>query len=116
MITYDKDTLFKEFYIAKNKDIEIAKSKSKKSTPIDTLETSVYTNRIQFFKDHIRNKSINPKVYDNVDVNFENLLKVYESENPRDTFYLSIFNKTFAQKKLEEEIELELEYGKKDTN
>ena len=88
MITYDKDTLFKEFKDAKLKDIELARvqlSKNKKVSE-DTLETTVYVNRIQFFKDHIRNKTLNPRVYDLLDINFENLLKAYESENPRDYF------------------------------
>jgi len=111
MITYDKDTLFKEFKDAKSKDIELARvqlSKNKKVSE-DTLETTVYVNRIQFFKDHIKNKSINPRTYDLLDINFENLLKAYESENPRDYFYMSVFDKTFAQKKYEEELELDNE-------
>ena len=111
MITYDKDTLFKEFKDAKIKDIELARvqlSKNKKVSE-DTLETTVYVNRIQFFKDHIRNKTLNPKVYDLLDINFNELLKAYESENPRDYFYMSVFDKTFAQKKYEEELELDNE-------
>ena len=109
MITYDKDTLFKEFKDAKSKDIELARvqlSKNKKVSE-DTLETTVYVNRIQFFKDHIRNKTLNPKVYDLLDINFENLLKAYESESPRDYFYMSVFGKSFQQKMWEEEAELE---------
>lgn len=111
MITYDKDTLFREFKDAKNKDIELARvqlSKNKKVSE-DTLETTVYVNRIQFFKDHIRNKTLNPKVYDLLDINFNELLKAYESENPRDYFYMSVFNMTYEQKKFEEELELDNE-------
>ena len=111
MITYDKDTLFKEFKDAKLKDIELARvqlSKNKKVSE-DTLETTVYVNRIQFFKDHIRNKTLNPRVYDLLDINFENLLKAYESENPRDYFYMSVFDKTYSQKMYEEELELDNE-------
>jgi hypothetical protein len=111
MITYDKDTLFKEFKDAKIKDIELARvqlSKNKKVSE-DTLETTVYVNRIQFFKDHIKNKSINPKTYDLLDINFEALLKAYESESPRDYFYMSVFGKTYEQKKYEEELELDNE-------
>jgi hypothetical protein len=109
MITYDKDTLFKEFKDAKSKDIELARvqlSKNKKVSE-DTLETTVYVNRIQFFKDHIKNKTLNPKVYDLLDINFEELLKAYESESPRDYFYMSVFGKSFQQKMWEEEAELE---------
>ena len=92
-------------------NIELARvqlSKNKKVSE-DILETTVYVNRIQFFKDHIRNKTLNPKVYDLLDINFNELLKAYESENPRDYFYMSVFDKTFAQKKYEEELELDNE-------
>ncbi len=111
MITYDKDTLFKEFKDAKRKDVELARvqlSKTKNPSE-DRLETTVYVNRIQFFKDHIRNKTLNPKVYDLLDINFNELLKAYESENPRDYFYMSVFNMTYEQKKFEEELELDNE-------
>jgi len=107
MITYDKDTLFKEFKDAKEKDIALSTKKL-----LEDKENDIYTNRILFFKDHIKNKSINPKTYDNLDINFDALLKAYESENPRDYFYKSVFGKTYNQKKREEEAELLEEYGK----
>jgi len=116
MVYYDKDNLYKEFDIAKKKDFELAKNQfeaTNKKYSQDDIETSVYTNRIKFFKEHIINKSKNPKVYENLDINFDELLKTYETESPRDTFYLNVFNKTYLQKKLEEEAELEAEYGKK---
>jgi hypothetical protein len=78
-------------------------SKKKKR---EDKEFDVYPNRIQFFKDHIKNKSINPSSYENLDINFENLLKAYESESPRDYFYTTVFGKTYEQKKYEEELEL----------
>ena len=104
MITYDKDTLFKEFKDAKAKDVALSTRKR-----LEDKEIDIYTNRIQFFKDHIKNKSVNPRTYDNLDINFEELLKAYESENPRDYFYLSVFGKTYDQKMWEEEAELENE-------
>jgi hypothetical protein len=104
MITYDKDTLFKEFKDAKTKDIALSTKKK-----LEDKEVDIYVNRIQFFKDHIKNKSINPKTYDLLDINFENLLKAYESENPRDYFYMSVFDKTYSQKMFEEESELDNE-------
>ena len=104
MITYDKDTLFKEFKDAKNKDIALSTRKR-----LEDKETDIYINRIQFFKDHIKNKSINPRTYDNLDINFEELLKAYESNSPRDYFYMSVFGKTYEQKMWEEEAELENE-------
>ena len=102
MITYDKDTLFREFKDAKEKDVALSTKKK-----LEDREIHFYTNRIQFFKDHIKNQSINPETYDNLDVNFEELLKAYESESPRDYFYMSIFGKSYQQKMWEEEAELE---------
>jgi hypothetical protein len=104
MITYDKDTLFREFKDAKNKDISLSTKKK-----LEDKEVDIYINRIQFFKDHIRNKTLNPKVYDLLDINFEELLKAYESESPRDYFYMSVFDKTYSQKMYEEELELDNE-------
>ena len=102
MITYDKDTLFREFRDAKEKDIALSTKKK-----LEDREIDIYVNRIQFFKDHIKNKSVNPMTYDNLDINFEELLKAYESEDPRDYFYMSVFGKSFQQKMWEEEAELE---------
>ena len=102
MITYDKDTLFREFKDAKAKDVALSTKKK-----LEDKEIDIYVNRIQFFKDHIKNKSLNPKVYDLLDINFEELLKAYESESPRDYFYMSVFGKSFQQKMWEEEAELE---------
>ena len=55
---YDKDNLFKEFEVAKQKDVALSK--------LDTLEdkeNDVYKNRIQFFKDHIELKKEHPEYY-----------------------------------------------------
>jgi hypothetical protein len=104
MITYDKDTLFKEFKDAKAKDVALSTKKK-----LEDREIDVYVNRIQFFKDHIRNKTLNPKVYDLLDINFHELLLAYESDSPRDYFYMSVFGKTYDQKMWEEEAELENE-------
>ena len=100
MFRYDKDNLFKEFYVAKEKDVKL----SKKET-LEEKELDVYKNRIQFFKDHIELKSKHPEYYENVDVKFDKLLALYETENPRDAFYKSIFGMTYAQKKRQEEAE-----------
>jgi hypothetical protein len=104
MITYDKDTLFKEFKDAKSKDVALSKKKK-----LEDKEIDIYVNRIQFFKDHIRNKTLNPKVYDLLDINFHELLLAYESDSPRDYFYMSVFGKNYAQKMYEEELELDNE-------
>jgi hypothetical protein len=104
MITYDKDTLFKEFKDAKAKDVALSTKKK-----LEDKEVDIYINRIQFFKDHIRNKTLNPKVYDLLDINFHELLLAYESDSPRDYFYMSVFGKNYAQKMYEEELELDNE-------
>jgi hypothetical protein len=104
MITYDKDTLFREFKDAKAKDVALSTRKK-----LEDKEVDIYTNRIQFFKDHIKNQSIHPKVYENLDINFNELLTAYESESPRDYFYMSVFGKSYQQKMWEEEAELDNE-------
>ena len=93
---YDRDTLFKEFEVAKLADIKLSKKKS-----LHEKENDKHDNRIQFFKDHIKLKSTNPEVYDFVDVKFDNLLKLYETPNPRDAFYRSIFGMSYAEKRAE---------------
>ena len=59
---YCKENLFAEFEVAKSKDLKGKKEK--------------YDNRIQFCKDHIELRKNNPQYYDNVDVNFTNLLEL----------------------------------------
>ena len=88
---YCKENLFAEFEVAKSKDLNGKKEK--------------YDNRIQFCKDHIELRKNNPQYYDNVDVNFTNLLEAYSAPNPRDHFYLKVFGKTYAEKMGESELE-----------
>ena len=49
---YDKDNLFKEFEVAKQKDIKLSKKKLSTEKEVDR-----YDNRIQFFKEHIELKA-----------------------------------------------------------
>ena len=89
---YDKDNLFKEFDVAKQKDIKLSK--------LDTLEekeNDVYKNRIQFFKEHIELKKTYPAYYSDLDINFDNLLSTYLTTNPRETFYQKVFGKSYAE-------------------
>ena len=97
---YNKELLFKEFDDAKNKDISLSKK-----TTLDEKETDIYTNRIKFLFDHIELKNKHPEYYSEIDVNFDNLLKTYQTSNPRDSFYMSIFNMTYDQKMKQEELE-----------
>ena len=89
---YDKDNLFKEFEVAKQKDVALSK--------LDTLEdkeNDVYKNRIQFLKEHIELKKTNPSYYSDLDINFDNLLSTYLTTNPRETFYQKVFGKSYAE-------------------
>tara|TARA_S200000501_G_scaffold150545_1_gene142004 strand:+ start:118 stop:435 length:318 start_codon:yes stop_codon:yes gene_type:complete len=93
---YDKDNLFKEFEVAKQKDVALSK--------LDTLEdkeNDVYKNRIQFLKEHIELKKTNPSYYSELDINFDALLNVYLTTNPRDTFYQQVFGMSYAEKRAE---------------
>ena len=97
---YDKDNLFAEFNVAKDKDIKMSKKKSQ-----DDKKNDVFKNRVQFFKDHIELKRSNPAIYEMVDINFDNLLLAYQSANPRDWFYMKVFGMTYAQKMSKENLE-----------
>jgi len=86
MFRYDKDNLFKEFDIAKQKDFELMKN-----------DKEVYTNRIQFCKDHVELKKQHPEYYELLDIKFDNLLLMYQSPSPDDYFYKKYFNMTKAE-------------------
>jgi len=92
-----KEELFKEFANCKDKDVAL----SKKDT-LEEKELDIYTNRIQFFKDHIVNKAKNPQYYSQVDVKFDKLLALYQTDSPRDSFYKSFFGMSYAAKKAQE--------------
>ena len=89
---YDKDNLFKEFDVAKQKDIKLSKLDT-----LDEKENDVYKNRIKFLKEHIELKKPNPEYYSELDINFDNLLSAYLTTNPRETFYQKVFGKSFAE-------------------
>ena len=89
---YDKTNLFKEFEVAKNKDIALSKLDT-----LDEKENDVYKNRIQFLKEHIELKKTNPEYYSELDINFDNLLSSYLTTNPRETFYRQVFGKSYAE-------------------
>ena len=93
---YDKTNLFKEFEVAKNKDIALSKLDN-----LEDKENDVYKNRIQFFKDHIELKKEHPEYYSDLKINFEKLLNVYLTPSPRDTFYKFVFGKSYAEVRAE---------------
>ena len=89
---YDKDNLYIEFNQAKAKDIKLSKKKT-----LEEKEDDIYKNRIEFFKGHIETKKVNPKIYEDGDINFENLLHAYTQPNPRDYFYMKVFKKPYTE-------------------
>ena len=97
---YSKETLFAEFDVAKQKDIKLSKKKT-----YSEKDNDKHDNRIQFCKDHVELKAKHPEYYEGVDVNFGNLLLAYQSPNPRDYFYKSVFGKTYLEKMAESEFD-----------
>ena len=73
---YDKDNLYIEFNQAKAKDIKLSKKKT-----LEEKEDDIYKNRIEFFKGHIETKKVNPKIYEDVDINFRRLLRTRASSD-----------------------------------
>ena len=98
---YDKDNLFKEFDVAKQKDIKLSKKKSQFDR-----ENHKFDNRIQFFKDHIKLRAEKPEYYSGLDINFEKLLEAWSSPSPIDTFYNTVFGMSYAEKMRISELEL----------
>ena len=93
---YDKDNLFKEFDVAKQKDIALSRKEL-----IEDKENDVYKNRIQFLREHIALKKEHPEYYSELDINFDKLLNVYLTPSPRETFYQFVFGMSFAEKRAE---------------
>ena len=87
MIT--KETIFEEFKIAKEKDI----AKSTTKPPYE----NVFTNRIAVLKSHADTKKTNPKLYRNLDINFDRLILAYQSPVPVDHFYKVGFGMTLKE-------------------
>jgi hypothetical protein len=99
---YDKENLFAEFKVAKEKDVKLSKRKSM----MDKLN-DYYTNRVQFCRDHIELKKQHPEYYDGIDVKFDNLLVGYQSVSPLDYFYNKVFGMSYAEKMRISDIELQ---------
>lgn len=95
---YDKENLFKEFDVAKQKDIKLSKLET-----LEEKENDVYKNRIQFLKEHIELKKTNPSYYSDVKINFDNLLSTYLTTNPRETFYQKVFGRSYAEVRADSE-------------
>ena len=85
--------IFDQFKDATKKD-----QKKKKET---------FTNRIEFLKTLKDDVQKNPKNFEisTTQQQFQNLIDDWSSPNPRDAFYMRVFNMTFAEKKQQEELE-----------
>jgi len=93
----DKQTIFEEFKIAKQKDLQ-------QSTTNEPYE-DVFTNRLQLLNSHKVAKKSNPKMYRNLDINFDNLILAYSSPVPVDYFYNRIFGMSLQEYKYKKYVE-----------
>ena len=93
----DKQILFDEFKIAKEKDLQ----QSTKSQPYE----DVFTNRLQLLNSHKVAKKSNPKMYRHLDVNFDNLILAYYSPVPVDHFYKKVFGMSLQEYKYKKHLE-----------
>ena len=103
MIT--KQSIFKEFDIAKQKDI----AKSKNPEPRE----EVFTNRLAVLKSHRDAKKSNRNQYSNLDIDFDKLILAYSCPSPLDHFYKVVFGMTYdeyvAKKHAEDQKEKDLD-------
>lgn len=90
----DKELLFKEFYEEKEKDLKLSTDKKE-----------VFKNRLEYLKQHADAKRSHPKLYSNLDVDFDKFVQMYSSENPRDYYYKSVFGKTYSEYMYDKQIE-----------
>ena len=93
---YNKENIYKEFDVAKQKDIELSDKKT-----IEEKENDIHTNRLQFCKDHKELQEKDPGLYD-CDIKWDSLITAYSSPNPRDHFYKSVFGRTYAEQQQHE--------------
>ena len=93
----DKQTIFEEFKVAKQKDLQ-------QSTRNDPYEDD-FTNRFALLNSHKVAKKSNPKMYRNLDINFDNLIKAYSSQYPVDVFYNVGCGKSYKQYQFDKIIE-----------
>jgi len=89
----------------------------KEVTKKDLKKKNCYTNRIEYLKQLKQDMIKVPKNFSNFNVSpeqLQNTIDCWLAKNPRDAFYMKVFNMTYAEKKLEEEAEYyDLNDGKK---
>ena len=97
----DKEMLFKEFEIEKEKDLKLSTSEYPRE--------EVHKHRLEYLKQHAAAKKSNPSLYANLDVDFNKFIEMYSSPSPVDYFYKKVFNMTYdmylEQKRLAEMLE-----------
>ena len=93
----DKQTIFDEFKIAKQKDLQ-------QSTTNEPYE-DCFTNRLNLLKSHKDTKKSNPKMYRHLDINFDNLILAYSAPVPVDHFYKKVFGLTLQEYKYKKYLE-----------
>lgn len=103
---YDKESIFAEFKAAKEKDAKLSKKKTQ-----EERENDVYKNRIALLKEYIKLEAEMPEVFSEVDINFQKLLNLYLTPNPRDAFYMAFFGKTYAEKREESRVKTMRDYS-----
>ena len=91
---YTKELLFNEF-----KDVTKKDQSKKKET---------YTHRIAYLSALKEDMLKVPRNFSNISITpeqLQNTIDCYLAPNPRDAFYMKVFNMTYAEKKQQEELE-----------
>lgn len=103
---YDKESIYAEFKAAKEKDIALSKKKL-----YSDKENDIHTNRIKLLQEYVDLEKSQPEVFEDVDMNFQKLLSVYQTTNPRDTFYKSVFGVSYEVKQAESQVKSMRDYS-----
>ena len=91
---YTKELLFNEF-----KDVTKKDQSKKKET---------YTHRIAYLSALKEDMIKVPRNFSNISITpeqLQNTINCWSAPNPRDAFYMKVFNMTYAEKKAQEELE-----------
>jgi len=91
---YTKEQIFNEF-----KDVTKKDQSKKKET---------YTHRISYLSALKEDMIKVPRNFSNISITpdqLQNTIDCYSAPNPRDAFYMKVFNMTYAEKKQQEELE-----------
>ena len=90
---YTKELIFDEF---------------KEVTKKDLKKKKCFTNRIEYLKSLKEDMIKVPRNFSNISITpeqLQNTIDCWSAPNPRDAFYMKVFNMTYAEKKQQEELE-----------